>query len=124
MLIVFYVLLAWLKIIIGTSVVMMWLWIARDRGATGAAMGAHSLAALLVWAAPWAVFFWSRAQLYHGKCGLRLGVRDCGLLEFLWLDMRWLRLGMMLDLLLLVGVFLVIFRSRLSSGNSGAFGLR
>jgi hypothetical protein len=124
-LIVFYVLLVWLKIITGTTIVFLWLWVARDRGATGAGMGAHTIGALLVWTAPWAIFLWTRSELYRGKCGLRLGIRDCSLIEFLWIDLRWLRLGMMLDMLLLIGVFLVIFRSRMSSGtNTGALGLR
>jgi len=125
MLIVFYVLLVWLKIVVGTTTVFLWLWIARDRGAAGASMAAHTVCAILVWCAPWAAFIWTRAQLFRGKCGLRTGIHDCGLLEFLWNDLPWLRLGLLLDTLLLIGVFVVIFRSRMSSGsNSGALGLR
>ncbi len=125
MLIVFYVLLVWLKVIIGTSIVFLWLWVARDRGATGASMTAHTSAALIVWAAPWGIFFWTRAQLYHGRCGLRTGIHDCSLAGYLWDDLRWFRLGFLLDVLLLIGVFLIIFRARLSGGsNTGALGVR
>ena len=125
MLIVFYVLLVWLKVIIGTSIVLLWLWVARDRGATGGTMAAHSFAAAIVWATPWAILFWTRAELYHGRCGLRTGIRDCGLFAYLWDDLRWFRMGFLLDLLLLIGVFFIIFRSRPSSGtNTGALGLR
>ncbi len=125
MLIVFYVLLVWLKIVATTAVVFLWLWIARDRGAAGGALVAHAVAATILWAAPWAAFLWTQADLYRGKCGLRLGVHDCGLAEFLWAQMQWLRLGMLLDAMLLIGVLAVIFRSRLSTGtNSGALGLR
>ena len=124
MLIFFYVLLVWLKIIIGTSIVFLWLWIARDRGASGGAMIAHAVAAVICWVAPWAIFVWTRADLFRGKCGLRLGIHDCGLYEFLWDELHWFRLFMLLDLLLLVGVLLVIFRSRLSSDASGALGAR
>ena len=94
-------------------------------GVAGGALVAHAVAATILWAAPWAAFLWTRADLYRGKCGLRLGVHDCGLAEFLWAQMQWLRLGMLLDAMLLIGVLAVIFRSRLSTGtNSGALGLR
>ena len=33
--IVYYVILVWLKIIICTSLIFLWLWVARDRGYTG-----------------------------------------------------------------------------------------
>ncbi len=126
MLIVFYVLLVWLKIVVTSAVVFLWLWIARDRGAAGGVLVVHAVGALIVWAAPWAVFLWTQSDLYRGKCGsLRQGLHDCGMAEFLWDQLQWLRLGMLLDVLLLVGALIVIFRSRLSSGtNSGALGVR
>ncbi len=125
MLIVFYVLLVWLKVIIGTGIVFFWLWLARDRGVTGVGLVFHAVAAFIVWAAPWLIFLRSRAALYHGKCGLRLGIRDCGLAEYLWTEMQWFRLGLLLDILLLAGVLIIVFRARPSTGtNSGALGLR
>ncbi len=125
MLFVFYVLLAWLKIIVGITIIFLWLWVARDRGASGASLIAHATGAFVFWAAPWAAFVWSRADLYRGKCGLRTGVHDCGVMEFVWSNQPWLRLALILDVLLLIGVFVVIFRSRLSDGsNSGALGFR
>ena len=123
--IVFYVILVWLKIIICTTLIFLWLWVARDRGFTGVKLLAHSLGALALWAAPWAVFLWLQADLYQGRCGLRQGVHACGLVEFLWARVRWLRYGMLIDVALLVGVALVIWRSRISAGtNSGALGTR
>jgi len=125
MLFVFYVLLAWLKIIVGITIIFLWLWIVRDRGAKGATLIAHAFGALLLWTAPWAAFVWTRVDLYRGKCGLRTGVHDCGIMEFVWSNQPWLRLGLILDILLLIGVFVVIFRSRLSeNSNSGALGIR
>jgi hypothetical protein len=125
MLIVFYVLLVWLKVIIGTGIVFFWLWLARDRGASGVVLVLHAVAAVIVWAAPWLIFLRSRAELYRGKCGLRLGIRDCGLVEYLWGEMQWFRLGLLLDVLLLVGVLFIVFRARPSNGtNSGALSLR
>jgi hypothetical protein len=125
MLIVFYVLLVWLKIIITTTVVFLWMWIARDRGAAGVTAVLNAIGALIVWAAPWAAFIWSRADLYQGHCGLRQGIRDCSLAQFLWSELRWARLGMLLDVLLVAGVLFVIFRARVSRGeNSGVIGAR
>ena len=124
MLIVFYVLLVWLKIIVGTTVVFLWLWIARDRGATGFAAALNTIGALLLWVAPWVVFVWTQSDLYRGHCGLRQGVHDCGLAEFLWTEMRWVRLGVLLDIVLLVGVLFVIFRSRVSRDSSEALRAR
>ncbi len=123
--IVFYVILVWVKIIVCTSVIFIWLWAARDRGSTGARLFLHTLGALALWIAPWAIFLWSQADLYQGHCGLRQGVHDCGLAEFLWARVRWLRFGMVIDVALLAGVAFVIWRARLSAGtNSGALGLR
>jgi hypothetical protein len=70
------------------------------------------------------VFLYSRARLFHGRCGLRQGVHDCDLLTYLWTDTRWYREGMMLDLLLLAGIFYIIFRARRSSEASGSLGFR
>ena len=123
--IVFYVILLWLKITICTTLMFLWLWLARDRGYTGLKLFAHSLAALAFWIAPWAMFLWSQADLYQGHCGLRQGVHDCSLFEYLWQRLRWLRYGMVIDVALLFGVVLVIWRSRISRGsNSGALGMR
>ncbi len=123
--IVFYVILVWLKIIICTTLVFLWLWVARDRGYTGGKLLAHSFGALALWSAPWAIFFWYQADLYQGRCGLRQGIHDCGLGEFLWARVRWLRYGMLIDVALLFGVAAVIWRARISRGsNSGALGLR
>lgn len=123
--IVFYVILVWLKIVICTSVIFLWLWVARDRGYTGFALALHTLAALAFWLAPWAGFLWSQAQLYQGHCGLRQGIHDCGIVEFLWARVRWLRYGMLIDVALLLGVLVMIWRARISRGtNSGALGLR
>ncbi len=124
MLIVFYILLVWLKIISCTTIAFLWLWIARDRGARGLRMAIHIIGALAVWIAPWAVFLWSRVDLYKGKCGLRLGVHDCAMVEFLWNELQWFRLGLLLDVLLLIGVFFVIFRSRVATDNGAAIGAR
>ena len=98
--ILFYVILVWLKIIICTSLIFLWLWVARDRGYTGVKLLAHTLGALTLWAAPWIVFFIMQADLYQGRCGLRQGIRDCG-------------------------VIFMFARARVSRGtNSGALGLR
>ena len=119
--IVYYVILVWLKIIICTSLIFLWLWVARDRGYTGGKLLLHTLGALALWAAPWIVFFIMQAELYQGRCGLRQGVRECGVLEFLWARVRWLRYGMLIDVALLLGVLFVIGRARISRGtNSGA----
>ena len=123
--IVFYVILVWLKIVICTSVIFLWLWVARDRGYAGFKLALHTLGALAFWLAPWAAFLWSQADLYQGHCGLRQGVHDCGLAEFLWARARWLRYGMVIDVALLLGVLVMIWRARISRGtNSGALGLR
>jgi hypothetical protein len=123
--IVFYVIMVWLKIIICTTLIFLWLWVVRDRGAQGWKLSAHVLAALAFWVLPWAAFFWLEADLYQGHCGLRQGIRDCGLTEFLWSRVRWLRYEMALDILLFVGVAYFIFRARISNGtNSGALGVR
>lgn len=125
MLVAFYVLLVWIKIIVTMSVVVLWLWIARDRGATGWTMALNEFGAFVAWVAPWAMFLWNQADLYHGKCGLRLGVHDCGLIEFLWGQMQWLRLGLLLDVMLFVGAIVLISRARPSNGtNSGALRMR
>ena len=94
MLIVFYVSLVWLKVILGNFLLLLWLWIARDRGVSGAAARLNYAAALLVWAAPWVLFLIIQADLYQGHCGLRQGIRDCSLWEFLWGRLRWLRYGL------------------------------
>jgi hypothetical protein len=123
--IVFYVILVWLKIVVCTTLVFLWLWVARDRGFTGAKLLLHSLGALAFWAAPWAIFLWTQADLYQGRCGLRQGVHDCGIVEFLMARLRWVRYGLLIDLSLLIGVAFLIWRSRISQGsNSGALGIR
>jgi hypothetical protein len=123
--ILFYVILVWLKIIICTSLIFLWLWVALDRGYTGAKLLAHTLGALVLWAAPWLVFFFMQADLYQGRCGLRQGIHDCGIVEFLWARVRWLRYGMLIDVALLAGVLFMFTRARVSRGsNSGALGLR
>ena len=123
--IVFYVILVWLKIIVFTTLIFLWLWVAKDRGYTGVKLALHSLGTLVLWAAPWAIFLWLQADLYQGRCGLRQGVHECGLAEFLWSRVRWLRYGLLIDVALLFGVFFVIGMSRISRGsNSGALGMR
>ena len=124
MLIVFYVSLVWLKIILGNFLLLLWLWIARDRGVSGAAARVNYAAALLVWAAPWILFLLIQADLYQGHCGLRQGIRDCSLWEFLWGRLRWLRYGLVLDVSLLVGVMTLMAASRISREESGAVGVR
>ncbi len=121
MLIVFYVILVWLKVIVGNSLLLLWLWIARDHGVSGAAAKLNYAAALLVWAAPWGLFLLTQADLYQGHCGLRLGVHDCGLAEFLWDRLRWLRYGLVLDVSLLVGVVALMAFSRISREESRAY---
>ena len=130
MLIVFYVILVWLKVIVGNSLLLLllWLWIARDRGVSGAAAKLNYAAALLVWAAPWGLFLLTQADLYQGHCGLRqgvlrLGVHDCSLREFLWDRLRWLRYGLLLDVSLFLGVLALMASSRISREDSRAFGL-
>ena len=123
MLIVFYVSLVWLKIILGNFLLLLWLWIARDRGVSGAAARLNYAAALLVWAAPWVLFLIIQADLYQGHCGLRQGIRDCSLWEFLWGRLRWLRYGLVLDVSLLVGVITLMAASRVSREESRAFGV-
>ncbi len=98
MLIVFYVILVWLKIIVGNSLLLLWLWIARDRGVSGVAAKWNYIAALLFWAAPWVLFLLTQADLYQGHCGLRQGIHECGLAEFLWGRLRWLRYGLVLGI--------------------------
>ena len=124
MLIVFYVSLVWLKVILGNFLLLLWLWIARDRGVSGAAARLNYAAALLVWAAPWILFLIIQADLYQGHCGLRQGIRDCSLWEFLWGRLRWLRYGLVLDVSLLVGVITLMAASRISREESGAVGVR
>ena len=121
MLIVFYVILVWLKVILGNSLLLLWLWIARDRGVSGAAAKLNYAAALLVWAAPWGLFLLIQADLYQGHCGLRQGIRDCSLWEFLWGRLRWLRYGLVLDVSLLIGVITLMVASRISREESRAF---
>jgi hypothetical protein len=121
MLIVFYVILVWLKIIVGNSLLLLWLWIARDRGVSGAAAKWKYIAALLFWAAPWVLFLLTQADLYQGHCGLRQGIHECGLAEFLWGRLRWLRYGLVLDVSLLVGVITLMATSRISREEPGAF---
>ena len=116
MLIVFYVSLVWLKVILGNFLLLLWLWIARDRGVSGAAARLNYAAALLVWAAPWILFLIIQADLYQGHCGLRQGIRDCSLWEFLWGRLRWLRYGLVLDVSLLIGVITLMAASREESG--------
>ena len=123
MLIVFYVIIVWLKVIVGNSLILLWLWIARDRGVSGAAAKLNYAAILLLWAAPWGLFFLAQADLYQGHCGLRQGVHDCGLWEFLWGRMRWLRFGLLLDACLLIGVVALMVRSTVSHDESRAFRL-
>jgi hypothetical protein len=122
MLIVFYVILVWLKIVMGTTLVFLWLWVMRDRGVHGGAAILNTLGALALWSAPWVLFLWSQSELYQGHCGLRQGVHDCGLAEFLWSRLRWIRLGMLLDVALLTGVLFIIFRARVSNSDTRAFG--
>ncbi len=124
MLIVFYVSLVWLKVILGNFLLLLWLWIARDRGVSGAAARLNYAAALLVWAAPWILFLIIQADLYQGHCGLRQGIRDCSLWEFLWGRLRWVRYGLVLDVSLLVGVMTLMAASRISREESGAVGVR
>ena len=121
MLIVFYVSLVWLKVILGNFLLLLWLWIARDRGVSGAAARLNYAAALLVWAAPWVLFLIIQADLYQGHCGLRQGIRDCSLWEFLWGRLRWLRYGLVLDVSLLIGVITLMAASRISREESGVF---
>ena len=123
MLIVFYVSLVWLKVILGNFLLLLWLWIARDRGVSGAAARLNYAAALLVWAAPWVLFLIIQADLYQGHCGLRQGIRDCSLWEFLWGRLRWLRYGLVLDVSLLGGVITLMAASRVSREESRAFGV-
>ena len=121
MLIVFYVSLVWLKVILGNFLLLLWLWIARDRGVSGAAAKLNIAAALLVWAAPWILFLIIQADLYQGHCGLRQGIRDCSLWEFLWGRLRWLRYGLVVDVSLLIGVITLMAASRISREESGVF---
>jgi len=124
MLIVFYVSLVWLKVILGNFLLLLWLWIARDRGVSGAAAKLNYAVALLVWAAPWILFLIIQADLYQGHCGLRQGIRDCSLWEFLWGRLRWLRYGLVLDVSLLIGVITLMAASQISREESGAVGVR
>ena len=124
MLIVFYVSLVWLKVILGNFLLLLWLWIARDRGVSGAAVRLNYAAALLVWAAPWILFLIIQADLYQGHCGLRQGIRDCSLWEFLWGRLRWLRYGLVLDVSLMIGVLTLMAASQISRKESGAVGVR
>ena len=120
MLIVFYVSLVWLKIILGNFLLLLWLWIARDRGVSGAAARLNYAAALLVWAAPWILFLIIQADLYQGHCGLRQGIRECSLWEFLWGRLRWLRFGLVLDVSMMIGVITMMAASRISCGHLGS----
>jgi hypothetical protein len=122
MLIVFYVVLVWLKIVIGTTMVFLWLWVVRDRDMHGVLAALNYIAALALWLAPWILFLWSESDFYQGHCGLRQGIYTCTLLEFLWTRLRWVRLGFVLDLSLLAGVLFVIFRARVARDDSRAYG--
>ena len=88
---------------------------------SGAAVRLNYAAALLVWAAPWILFLIIQADLYQGHCGLRQGIRDCSLWEFLWGRLRLLRYGLALDVALLVGVISLMAASRVSREETRAF---
>ena len=120
MLIVFYVILVWLKVIVGNCLALLWLWVVRDRGVSGLRAGLNYVAVLLVWAAPWAAFLMIQADLYQGHCGLRQGVHDCGMAEFLWGRLRWMRSGLLIDICLIAGVFALMARAQVSRDESRA----
>jgi len=116
MVIVFYVILVWLKVIVGNSLALLWLWVARDRGVSGLRARLNAVAVLLVWAA----FLIIQADLHQGHCGLRQGVHDCGLAEFLWGRLRWVRTGLLVDICMIAGVFALMAASRVSHDESCA----
>ena len=120
MVIVFYVILVWLKVIVGDSLALLWLWVARDRGVSGLRARLNAVAVLLAWAAPWAIFLIIQAYLFQGHCGLRQGVHDCGLAAFLWDRLRWVRAGLLLDICMIAGVFALMAASRVSHDESRA----
>ncbi len=124
MLIVFYVILVWLKVLLGNCLALLWLWVARDRGVSGARAWLTYAAVLIIWASPWAAFLLTQADLYQGHCGLRQGVHDCSMAEFLWGRLRWLRSGLLLDICLIAGVFALMASSRVSHDESRAFRTR
>ena len=112
MLILFYITLVWLKIVAGDTLIFFWLWLARDRGVKGVAAGMTYTGALSVWLLPWIAFLWHESRLYLGHCGFRQGLHECGLLEFFWSELTWIRLGFLLDLSLFIGVIVLMMQAR------------
>ena len=124
MVIVFYVILVWLKVILGNCLALLWLWVARDRGVSGLRARLNYAAVLLAWAAPWAIFLIIQADLYQGHCGLRQGIHDCSLAEFLWGRLRLVRAGLITDICMIVGVFALMAGSQVSHDESRALRAR
>jgi len=109
-----FITLVWLKIVAGDTLIFFWLWLARDRGLKGFASLANQCAVVLFWLLPWLVFVWHESSFYAGHCGLRQGLHACGLVEFLWSDLDWVRLGLLLDLSLFIGILVLMTRVRVA----------
>jgi hypothetical protein len=117
MLLLLFITLVWLKIVAGDTLIFFWLWLARDRGLKGFASLANHGAVMLFWLLPWLAFLWHEASLYAGHCGLRQGLHACGLVEFLWSELDWVRLGLLLDLTLFAGILVLMTRVRVAKND-------
>ena len=114
-LLLLFVFLVWLKLVAGTAIILFWLWLVRDRGWHGPIAAFNYVLALCFWAAPWVAFVARQSGLYAGHCGLRQGMRACGLAEYLWTSLGWARLGFMLDVCLLIGIVILVGSSHIAS---------
>jgi hypothetical protein len=113
-LLLLFVILVWLKIVAGTTIVLFWLWLVRDRGWRGGFAALNYGLVFLFWLAPWLFFVSRQASLYRGTCGLRQGMHACGLAEYLWTGLGWARFGFLLDVSLLVGIVFLIARAHVA----------
>jgi hypothetical protein len=114
MLILLYITLVWLKIVAGDTLIFFWLWLARDRGVKGLAAGVNYAGVGVFWLIPWVAFLRHESSLYAGHCGLRQGLHDCGPVEFLWSELDWVRLGLLLDVSLVAGIIILMTQARVA----------
>ena len=95
----------------------LWLWVMRDRDLHGPRALLNFAGVALVWVLPWAVFLWHEASLYTGRCGLRQGLHDCGLVEFLLSKVAWVDLGFVLDLSIFAGIVVLMTQAHAVRGR-------
>ena len=117
MLILLYITLVWLKIVAGDTLIFLRLWLARDRGVNGLAAAVNYAGVVVFWLTPWVAFLGHELSLYAGHCGLRQGLHACGPIEFLWSELDWVRLGLLLDVSLFAGIIILMTRARVISNS-------